>query len=71
MKVTMRYNDLIRSDGFPANIDRNKIVVVQIKDKELPGIVLYSCKETGLMSSAYLPIALNKKYSSKIYIITK
>jgi hypothetical protein len=68
MKTAMRMSDLKKEDGFPANIDRRQLAVVQIPDKG-QGIVLHTCKITGKQTWSGLPVELNKKYESKIYII--
>jgi hypothetical protein len=69
MKTTMKMADLKRKDGFPSNIDRNRLVVVQIKTGQEQGIVLYTCKERGVQDRGYLPLELNNIYSEKIYVI--
>lgn len=73
MKTVMKMKDLKRSDGFPTNIDRTKLVVVQIKDKAFSsvygGAVFFSCKITGLQDFDLLPSGICEKYTEKIYII--
>lgn len=69
MKTTMRMSDLKYSDGFPKNIDRNRLVVVQIQRDDKQGIVLYNCKINGIQDRCYLPLELNKVFAEKIYII--
>lgn len=69
MKTTMRMSDLKHTDGFPANIDRTKLVIVQIQKLNKQGVVLYTCKDTKKQDRCYLPLDLNSKYSENIYII--
>lgn len=69
MRTTMKMSDLKRKDGFPTNIDRNNLVVVQIQTGQTPGIVLYTCKERGVQDRCCLPSELNKVYAERMYII--
>ena len=62
-------SDLKRKDGFPANIDRNHLVVVQIQTGNKQGIVLYTSKERGIQDRCYLPSELNKVFAENLYII--
>jgi len=65
----MKMRDLKYADGFPANIDLNHLVVVQIQTGDKQGVVLYTCKERNVQDRCYLPLELNKVYIEKLYVI--
>ena len=69
MRTTLKMSDLKYKDGFPANIDRSHLVVVQIQTGNKQGVVLYTCKERGVQDRCYLPLELNKVYAEKLYVI--
>ncbi len=46
MKTTMKMRDLKVKDGFPDDIDRNRLVIVQARQK-CNSVVLYTSKKTG------------------------
>ena len=69
MRTTMKMSDLKTKDGFPTNIDRNNLVIVQIQSGQKQGIILYTCKKHGIQDRCYLPLELNKTYAEKLYII--
>ena len=68
MRTTLNMSDLKYKDGFPTNIDRNHLVVVQIQGNK-QGVVLYTCKKRGVQDRCYLPLELNKIYAEKLYVI--
>jgi hypothetical protein len=69
MRTTMKMSDLKYKAGFPVNIDRNSLVIVQIQTGQKQGIILYTCKERGVQDRCYLPLELNKVYAEKLYVI--
>ena len=51
----MNYSDITYDNGFPANIDKTKLIVVQIIHGK-QGVVLYSYIERGCHDRSYLPL---------------
>lgn len=69
MTTIMTIADLKYEDGFPANIDESKKIIVQIGSGHRQGVVLYTCKITGRQDRCYLGLELNRVYVEDIYII--
>ena len=69
MRTILKMSDIKYEDGFPTNIDRNHLVIVQILNGDKQGVVLYTCKERGAQARCYLPSELNKVYAEKLYVI--
>ena len=62
-------SDLKYADGFPANIDKTKLVIVQIQGEQKQGVVLYNCRLTDRQDRCFLPLNLNKIYAENLYVI--
>jgi hypothetical protein len=73
MRTTIHYKDLTKKNGFPSDIDRTKIAVVQIITVNYefqPCRIMYTNKE-GHQDCQELPDELIYKYAEGIYIIRK
>ena len=65
--MKLNKKDITSKNGFPANIDKSKNIVVQMPNHIYKqGVVLYFCSLNGDESSSYLPI--DTKYDHGLYI---
>ena len=62
-------DDLIYKDGFPANIDLRKMIVVQVTKDFQQSVILYSCNLKGKTVRCYLPYDIGEKYCSGIFVL--
>ena len=69
MRAAIKMSDLKYANGFPENISRNHLVIVQIQTGNKQGIVLYTCKLTEKQDRCFLPTGLNKIFAEKLYVI--
>ena len=63
----LQRNDCINEGSFPANIDWNFRIVVQIREQG-QGIVLYKCKIKGTQQQCFLPLEFRDRYTNNIYV---
>ena len=60
--------DINSKEGFPANIDTSKPVVVQVMEPNYQSCVLYYSAMTERLSRCYLPLEIGEKFKTGIYI---
>lgn len=65
--MRLRKSDCSYENGFPANIDWDYPVVVQLLGNK-QGVVLYECGHTGKHSRCYLPLELGDRFASQLRI---
>ncbi len=68
-KLYIEMKDLKYVYGFPANIDKEHPVVVQIMSGDRQGIILYRCSIEGTQTRSFLPTSLNEMYVEDLYIV--
>lgn len=53
-------------NGFPADIDANKPITVQVTKEPLQSVVLYTSSATGRDTRCYLPLSIGREYDPGI-----
>jgi hypothetical protein len=67
MNVDLKKTDCTYDNSFPANINWDNPVVVQICERE-QGVVLYTCKIKNTQTRCFLPSDFADKYTNRIYV---
>ena len=67
MEVDLKKTDCTYDNSFPANINWDNPVVVQISERE-QGVVLYTCKIRNTQTRCFLPNDFADKYTNRIYV---
>ena len=69
MKREIERADLIYGNGFPANINFDMRVIVQVVPKPEQSVILYTCVITGKPTRCYLRYEIAEKYFQGIHEI--
>jgi len=67
----LKLEDCIHEHGFPANLDKNFMIVVQVMPRPEQSIILYTSYIYRKISRSYFPFSFSDKYKDGIYIFTK
>jgi len=62
-------DDITYPNHFPANINKDRMIVVQITPQPEQSVVLYECKITGNQTRCYLPLSFGTRYIHGITVI--
>ena len=65
MKFTKE--DILYADGFPANVNLNATIVVQVTKPKMQSVILYYCKITNNLTRSFLPLNIGEVYDEGIY----
>lgn len=66
-KMKFTIDDIKYKEGFPANIQMDKPIIVQVIKPRQQSCVLYYCYITGHLSRCYLPLEIGENFDEGIY----
>lgn len=66
-KKVITRKDIIYKNGFPANIDLNKKIVIQITPRPEQSVVLYTANLTGKPTRSYFGYEFSDRYELGIF----
>jgi len=66
-KKELTKNDVTYENGFPANIDQEEPIFVQITDRPMQSVVLYKSIHSHKHTRSYFGFEFADKYKTGIY----